>query len=115
MRRLCLTVACLASAVAWTQASAENPSADPTKSARPHAAKAKHPAASKSASVDGIHFSDPYGPPEGATLVGRSDLVKRSDFPFYKYPTPKEPQAGLSISMQKDGGGHTTGGFGWNF
>jgi hypothetical protein len=111
-----LTIACLASAVAWTQASAENLSADPLKPARPHAAKAKHPAAAKSASLDdAVRFSNPYAPPEGATVVRRSDLVKRSDFPVYPYPAPKEPQAGLSISMQKDGGGHTTGGFGWNF
>ena len=115
MKGLCLTVACLASAVAWTQASAENLSADPAQSARPHAAKAKHPAAAKSASLDGVRFSDPYAPPEGATLVRRSDLVKASDFPVYPYPSPREPQPGLSISMQKDGSGHTTGGFGWNF
>jgi hypothetical protein len=115
MRRLCLTMVCLASAVAWTQASAQNLSADPLKSPGPHAAKAKHPAASKPASADDIHFSNPYAPPEGAALVKRSDLVNRRDFPVYPYPAPKEPQAGLSISMQKDGGGHTTGGFGWNF
>jgi hypothetical protein len=111
-----LTIACLASGVAWAQASAQDLSADPVKPARTHAAKAKHPVvASKSASADDIHFSNPYAPPEGATLAKRSDLVRKSDFPVYSYPTPKEPQAGLSISMQKDGGGHTTGGFGWNF
>jgi hypothetical protein len=115
MKRLCLAIACLAGAVAWTQASAQDLSADPLKSARPHAAKAKHAAAVKSASLDEVHFSNPYGPPEGATLVKRADLVRRSDFPVYPYPAPKEPQAGLSISMHKDGGGHTTGGFGWNF
>ena len=121
MRRLCLVIACLASAVAWTQAPAQDLSADSGKPARPHAAKAKHPAAaSKSARLDDtspneIRFSNPYAPPEGATPLKRSDLVRKSDFPYYSYPTPKEPQAGLSISMQKDGGGHTTGGFGWNF
>jgi hypothetical protein len=120
MRRLCLTIACLASAAAWTQASAQEPSTDSPQSARPHVAKARHsPAASKSASLDpsfnDVRFSNPYAPPEGATVAKRSDLVKRSDFPVYPYPTPKEPQAGLSISMHKDGGGHTTGGFGWNF
>jgi len=121
MKRLCLTVACLASAVAWTQASAQDLSTDPPKPAPLHAAKAKHPAAaSKSASLDGtslddLRFSNPYAPPEGATAQKKGDLAKRSDFPVYKYPTPKEPQAGLSISMHKDGGGHTTGGFGWNF
>jgi hypothetical protein len=107
MKRLCLTIACLASAVAWTQASAQNLSADPAKSPRPHVAKAKHPAA-RSASLD-VHFSDPYAPPEGATFV------RKSAFPVDPYPAPREPQAGLSISMQKDGAGHTTGGFGWNF
>jgi hypothetical protein len=102
MKRLCLTIACLA-AVAWSQASAENLSADSLKSARPHAAKAKHPAASKSASLDGIHFSDPYAPPEGTTVV-------KSNFPVYSYPAPTEPQGGLSISM-----GHSTGGLSWGF
>ena len=103
MKRLCLTIACL-SAVAWTQASAQDLSTDPLKSARPHAAKAKHPAASKSASLDGVHFSDPYAPPEGTTVV------KRSDFPAFSYPTPTEPKGGLSISM-----GHSTGGLSWGF
>ena len=45
----------------------------------------------------------------------RSDLVKRSDFPVYSYPTPREPKGGLSIGMGKDGGGHTTGGLSWGF
>jgi hypothetical protein len=109
MKRL-FTIACLASAVAWTQASAENLSADPVKSPRPHATKAKHPAASKSASIDDVvHFSNPYAPPEGTTFV------RKSAFPVNPYPAPIEPTPRLSISMQKDGGGHTTGGFGWNF
>jgi hypothetical protein len=110
MKRLCLTIAC-ASAVAWTQAPAQDLSTELMKSPRPHAAKPKagHPAASKSASLDVIHFSDPYAPPEGAAVV------RKTYFPADPYPTPKEPQAGLSIGMGKDGGGHTTGGFGWNF
>ena len=110
MRRLCLTIAC-ASAVAWTQASAQDLSTELMKSPRPHAAKAKtgHLVASKSASLDDIHFSDPYAPPEGTAAV------RKTNFPADPYPTPKEPQAGLSIGMGKDGGGHTTGGFGWNF
>jgi hypothetical protein len=108
MNRLCLTIACL-SAVAWAQASAENLS-DPPKAPRPHAAKAKHVATSKSASLDNeIRFSDPYAPPEGTTVVRKSGL------PGYSYPIPKEPQGGLSISMGKDGGGHTTGGLSWGF
>jgi hypothetical protein len=110
LRRLCLTIAC-ASAVAWTQASAQDLSTELMKSPRPHAAKAKtgHLVASKSASLDDIHFSDPYAPPEGTAAV------RKTNFPADPYPTPKEPQAGLSIGMGKDGGGHTTGGFGWNF
>jgi hypothetical protein len=110
MRRLCFTVACLASAVAWTQASAENLSADSVKSLGPHAAKPKHPAVAKTASVgDVVRFSNPYAPPEGTTFA------RKSAFPVDPYPAPTEPRPGLSISMQKDGGGHTTGGFGWNF
>ena len=117
MRRLCLTVACLASAVVWTQASAQDLSAKPVRS---HAAKANgHAAASKSASLDvtnlnEVRFSNPYAPPEGAT-VGRSELASRNGFPVFSYPTPIEPHGGLSISMGKDGGGHTTGGLSWGF
>jgi len=108
MKRLCLTLACLASAAIWTQASAENLSADPLRSPRLHAAKARH-VPLKSASRDGVRFSAPYAPPEGTTYV------RQSAFPVDPYPAPIEPTARLSISMQKDGAGHTTGGFGWNF
>jgi hypothetical protein len=111
MKRLCVMTACLASAVAWTQASAQDLSTELMKSPRPHAAKAKtvHPAAPESASLNVIHFSNPYAPPEGTTVV------RRTEFPAEPYPTPKEPQPGLSIGMGKDGGGHTTGGLGWKF
>jgi hypothetical protein len=109
MNRLWLTIVCL-SVVAWTQASAESLSSDPPKTPRVHAAKAKHLTASKAASLDNeIRFSDPYAPPEGTTVVRKSGL------PGYSYPVPKEPQGGLSISMGKDGGGHTTGGLSWGF
>jgi hypothetical protein len=110
MRRLCVTIACLASAVAWTQAAAQTPSTDSAKPARPHAAKAKHPVVAKTASVDDIvRFSNPYAPPEGTTFV------RKSSFPASPYPAPTEPHGGLSISMGKDGGGHTTGGLSWGF
>jgi len=110
MNRLCLTIACL-SAVAWTQASAGNLSSDPVKPPRPHAAKAKHPAATKSASLDNeVRFSDPYAPPEGTTVVRKS-----SGLPGYSYRVPTDPQGGLSITMGQDQGGHTTGGLRWGF
>jgi hypothetical protein len=110
MNRLGLTIACV-SAVAWTQASAQDLSADPLKPTRSHAAKAKtgHPAAIKSASLDVLHFSNPYAPPEGTTVVARSGL------PGYSYPIPTEPKGGLSITMGQDQGGHTTGGLKWGF
>jgi hypothetical protein len=111
MNRLCLTIACL-SAVAWAQASAQDASSDPLKPVRSHApkAKAKHPVALKSASLDdAVHFSDPYAPPEGTTVVRRNGL------PGYSYPVPTEPHGGLSISMGQDQGGHTTGGLKWGF
>jgi hypothetical protein len=41
--------------------------------------------------------------------------VRKSAFPGYPYPAPREPHGGLSISMGKDGGGHTTGGLSWGF
>jgi hypothetical protein len=69
-----------------------------------------HVAVARTASVEDIvRFSNPYAPPEGTTFV------RRSAFPVDPYPAPREPHPRLSISMQKDGGGHTTGGFGWNF
>jgi hypothetical protein len=110
MKRLCLTIACL-SAVAWTPAQAEGLSSDPLKAPRPHVAKAKHSSATKAASLDNeIHFSDPYAPPDGTTVVKKSGGI-----PGYSYPIPKEPKGGLSISMGQDGGGHTTGGLSWGF
>jgi hypothetical protein len=111
MKRLCLTIACL-SAVAWTQAAADNLFPDPPKTPKPHAAKAKHVAAGKSASLDDnvVRFSDPYAPPEGATVVRKSGVP-----PGYSYRIPTDPQGGLSISMGQDQGGHTTGGLKWGF
>ncbi len=108
MNRLGLTIACL-SAVAWTQASAQDLSADPLKPARSHAAKARHAAGSRTASLDVVHFSNPYAPPEGTTVAVRSGL------PGYSYPIPTEPQGGLSIGLGQDQGGHTTGGLKWGF
>jgi hypothetical protein len=110
MIRLWLTIACLGT-VACTQASAESLSSDPSKTPRPHVAKAKHPPAQKSASLDdSVRFSDPYAPPEGTTVVRKS-----ANPPGYSYRIPTEPQGGLSISMGQDQGGHTTGGLKWGF
>jgi hypothetical protein len=111
MNRLCWTIACL-SAVAWAQASAESLSSDPPKTLKVHAAKTKHVATvSKAENLNNeVRFSDPYAPPEGTTIV------KKSGLPGYSYPVPKDPQGGgLSISMGKDGGGHTNGGLSWGF
>jgi hypothetical protein len=110
MKRLCVTIACL-SAIAFTQASADDLSSDPIKTPRQHAAKAKRPAATKSASLDNeVRFSDPYAPPEGTTVVRKS-----GGLPGYSYRIPTDPQGGLSISMGQDQGGHTTGGLKWGF
>ena len=110
MIRLCLTIACLGIG-ACTQASADNLSSDPLKTPRPHAAKVKHATVQKSASVDNdFHFSDPYAPPEGTTVVRKS-----AGLPGYSYRIPTDPQGGLSISMGQDQGGHTTGGLKWGF
>lgn len=110
MNRLGLTIACL-SAAACTQALAQDLSGDSSKPIRSHAAKAKtgHAAGLKSASLDVVHFSNPYAPPEGTMVATRSGL------PGYSYPIPTEPHGGLSISMGQDQGGHTTGGLKWGF
>ena len=111
MNRLCLTIACL-SAVAWTQASAENLSSDPPKTPRPHAAKVKHLAAvQKSASLDeAVRFSDPYAPPEGTTVVKKRRpsrlFLSGSERPAGRRPVDR---------MGQDQGGHTTGGLKWGF
>jgi len=111
MKRLCLTIACL-SAFAWTQALADNLYPDPSKIPKPHAAKAKHLASAKSASLDdAVRFSDPYAPPEGTTVVRKTS----GGPPGYSYRIPTDPQGGLSISMGQDQGGHTTGGLKWGF
>ena len=110
MKRLFLTIACL-SGFACTQASADNLFPDPPKTPRPHAAKTKHVAAVKSASLDeAVRFSDPYAPPEGTTVVR-----KNAGPPGYSYRIPTDPQGGWSISMGQDQGGHTTGGLRWGF
>jgi hypothetical protein len=117
MKRLCLTVACVASAVAWTQASAQDLSPKP---ARSHAARAnRHSAAPRTASLDvtrlnEVRFSNPYAPPEGAA-VGGGELASRSGFPVFSYPTPLEPKAGLGLTAGNDGLGHYTGGLKWGF
>jgi hypothetical protein len=117
MKRLYLTIACL-SAVASAPASAQSHLSDLSKAAKSHAVKAKRTEAAprpdltaKTASVDDVvRFSNPYAPPEGTTFV------RKSAFPgAYPYPSPTEPHGGLSISMGKDGGGHTNGGLSWGF
>jgi hypothetical protein len=99
MKRLCVTLLCLASAVAWTQASAESPSAGPLRAARPHAAKARtsEHAALKTASVGEIHFSDPYAPPVGA---GKKSAAQ---FPTAESEEPSaSPQGGFSLTAGRE-------------
>ena len=94
MKRLCLTMVALVCAAAGT-AKAESPSVKP---ARPHAAKTAtvEAAASKSAGLGGISFSDPYAPPVGV----RKTTI--SQFPAIPKDAPVEPHGGLSFTAGRD-------------
>jgi len=82
-------------AVAAT-AEAETLSVGRLKPARPHAAKTAEPAASKSAGLGGVAFSDPYAPPVGVqkTVSAR--------FPEIRTDSPVEPKGGISLSAGQD-------------
>jgi hypothetical protein len=67
-------------------------------------------AASKSAGLDGIRFSDPYAPPVGAqkTTVAR--------FPPVRTDSPVSPQGGFSLTAGRDSpDAPFTGGFKFRF
>jgi hypothetical protein len=72
----------------------------------PLTSKAKAPKAAKLApsqagDLSGIKFSNPYAPPEGATVVKKSQLPAAS----YSYPAPTQPKGGLSLTVGSGGGG----------
>jgi hypothetical protein len=98
MKRLCLSIVCLAGAVAWTEASAQSQSTNVPKSTK-HAAKFKmiDPIASKTASLGEIQFSDPYAPPVG---VHKTAVTP---FPTRQTEEPHDPQGGgMSFTAGKD-------------
>jgi hypothetical protein len=97
MKRLRLTMVVLVCAVAGT-ASAESLSVPRAKLARPHAAKTKalEAAPSKSASLGGISFSDPYAPPVGVPKT------KIAPFPAIRTDPSVDPQGGFSLTAGRD-------------
>jgi len=98
MKRLCLSIVCLAGAVVWTQASGQTVPASQAKSTR-HAAKLKtvEPADSKTASLGEIQFSNPYAPPVG---VHKTAVTP---FPVKQTEEPADPQGGgMSFTAGRD-------------
>jgi hypothetical protein len=98
MRRIRFTMAGVVCAVVCTQALAGEPSSTRPDLIRPHAAKTKivKHAASKSASLSDVNFSDPYGPPVG---VGK---VKGRQFPAPQREEPVNPEGGFSFTAGRD-------------
>ena len=56
---------------------------------------------SQAGGLSSIKFSNPYAPPEGTTVVKKSQLPAAS----YPYPAPTEPKGGLSLTVGSGGGG----------
>ena len=98
MKRFRFTVVGVAFAVVCTQALAGEASSTRPDPIRPHIAKTKivKHAASKSASLSEVTFSDPYGPPVG---VGK---VKGGQFPAPQREEPVSPEGGFSFTAGRD-------------
>jgi hypothetical protein len=73
----------------------------PPRTSKAKALKPAKPAPSQANALSGIKFSDPYAPPEGATVVKKSQRPAA----LYPYPTPTEPKGGLSLTVGSGGGG----------
>jgi hypothetical protein len=85
-------------AVVCTQALAVESSSVRTNPVAPHAAKTKvvKHAASKSASLSAVTFSDPYAPPVG---LGK---MKSGQFPTPQREDPVDTQGGISFTAGRE-------------
>jgi hypothetical protein len=97
-----VSIAC--SAAVFAQARADDLTAQLPQPPRTSKAKALKPAKlapSQADDLGSIKFSNPYAPPEGATVVKKSQLPAAP----YPYPAPTEPKGGLSLTAGSNGGG----------
>lgn len=77
---------------------------EPPQFARTSKVKAPKPAKlapSQTNGLSSVRFSNPYAPPEGSTVVKKSQPPAAS----YPYPAPTEPKGGLSLTVGSGGGG----------
>jgi hypothetical protein len=91
-------------AAVFAQARADDLTTQPPQPSRTSKAKAPKPAKlapSQADDLSSIKFSNPYAPPEGATVVKKSQLPAAP----YPYPAPTEPKGGLSLTAGSNGGG----------
>jgi hypothetical protein len=97
-----VSIAC--GAAVFAQARADDVTDQPPQPPRTSKAKAPKPAKlapSQANGLAGINFSNPYAPPEGATIAKKSQLPAAP----YSYPAPTEPKGGLSLTVGSGGGG----------
>jgi hypothetical protein len=100
-----VSIACAAAVFAQARAddlTTQQP--QPPQPARTSKAKALKPAKlapSQAGGLGAVKFSNPYAPPEGTTVVKKSQLPAAS----YPYPAPTEPKGGLSLTVGSSGGG----------
>ena len=97
-----VSIAC--GAAVFAQARADDLTTQLPPPPRTSKAKAVKPAKvtpSQANGLSSIKFSNPYAPPEGTTVVKKSQLPAAS----YPYPAPTEPKGGLSLTVGSGGGG----------
>jgi hypothetical protein len=97
-----VSIAC--SAAIFAQARADDLTAQlpqPPRTSKAKAPKPAKPAPPRAGDLSRIKFSNPYAPPEGTTVVKKSQLPAAA----YPYPTPTEPKGGLSLTVGSGGGG----------
>ena len=97
-----VSIAC--GAAVFAQARADDLTTQLSQPPRSSKAKAPKPAKvapSQAGDLSSIKFSNPYAPPEGATVVKKSQLPASP----YPYPAPTEPKGGLSLTVGSGGGG----------
>jgi len=77
------------------------PQPQPLRTSKAKAPKPAKLAPSQAGDLSSIKFSNPYAPPEGATVVKKSQVPPAR----YSYPEPTEPKGGLSLTVGSSGGG----------
>lgn len=91
-------------AAVFAQARADDLTAQQPQPPRTSKARAPKPAKlapSRANDLSSIKFSNPYAPPEGTTVVKKSQLPAAP----HPYPEPTEPKGGLSLTVGSGGGG----------